>query len=104
MASSLTGGILLVGLAAIIAVVILVVLLLRKGGQRDWAEPMQQQPPTGRAAYGAGATDYPAAPQPAQPPQPGEHEQPDPEPGPPQRIDDSQQFRQQNRPDEPRSE
>lgn len=103
MASSLAGGILLVGVAAIVAVVVLLVLLLRKGGQRDWAEPMQQQPPTGRTGYGTGGSDYPSAPPPVQPPQPGEPAQPDPE-TPPRRIDDSQRFRQQNRPDEPTSE
>lgn len=122
MGSALSVSGLLIGVAVLVVVAVLVFAL--RGRQRhDWADPPGGPPPgpepTGRAPYGAGAPEYPTAPPPApsasmsegvEPP-PVDPEQgalPDMDPGQepdrPRRIDDTQRFREQHRPDEPRSE
>lgn len=81
MASGLTSGILLVGLAALVAVVVVLALVIGRGRRRDWAEPMSQDPghATDRAGYGAAGTSYPTAPPPAATPSLSEPVWPTPE-------------------------
>ncbi|WP_420113542.1 hypothetical protein [Pseudactinotalea sp.] len=81
--SMFSGGIALVAVAALVALAILVTVLLVVGRRKhDWAgdrvPPPQQVPP-----------------QPGQPQQPGQP------PTPPRSIDDSERFREQNRPTDP---
>lgn len=120
-----TGAIVAVAAVAVIGVVLMIVLGRRK---QDWGGdpvPRPQPPPTDHQApghsahtdhaeYGNDATSYPPAPPPPERPGgtlPPEHippppplEPPEPPDTPPRRIDDTQRFREQNRPDEPRSE
>lgn len=119
MSMVVTGTILVVALAVLVGAGVVIALLVGRR-RHDWAEPTgQPRPPADRAPYGADAPGYPAAPPPAatasmsegveglQPEpgpaaSPGEQAQSE-QPEPPRRLDDSQRFRDQPRPDDPAS-
>jgi hypothetical protein len=106
---AMTAAVVAVAAVAVIGIVLMIVLGRRK---QDWGGdplPRPQQRPTDHADhadYGADAQPYPAAPPPPERPGgtlPPEHIPPPPpieQPGPPRRIDDTERFREQNRPDD----
>lgn len=81
-------GLVAVGVAVMV-VALVAMLLKRRSSSNDWAGP--RQPPPGAPPAGAPAEDLDVS-------------EPVWKPEPPTHIDDTQRYREQNRPDEPTRE